>query len=220
MNTVKLIECYRNTLQGEGVDCGKRVSLFRVKYCNKKCKFCDTLVKMRIQQEAEYSIETLQEILDEEKTSPMLTGGEPTIERHFDDTLKIINMLNYKTPANLETNGFRLLELLKYIDTRKEVNISYSPKIFNETELEEEIERSYKLKSYPNVYYKIVYENNNLIHSYLEFLEKLDIYHRVWLMPEGTTRSTLIKNSEEVFDACEKYRFNFSSRSHIIFGFI
>jgi hypothetical protein len=43
---------------------------------------------------------------------------------------------------------------------------------------------------------------------------------RVWLMPKGTTRVDLIRNAGPVFDACEKYNFNFSSRSHIIFGFV
>jgi len=43
---------------------------------------------------------------------------------------------------------------------------------------------------------------------------------RVWLMPKGTTRSDLITNAGPVFDACEKYNFNFSSRSHIMFGFV
>jgi organic radical activating enzyme len=218
--TVKLIECYRNTLQGEGIDVGKRMSLFRFKYCNKKCKFCDTLVKMRIQQEAEYKITDLQNILDEEKTNPMITGGEPTIERHFNDTLKLINILNYKGVANLETNGYNLLELIKKIDKSKKINISYSPKMFSKKELEEEIDRSKELKNYLNVYYKILYQDNNLIKKYLEFLEQLDINDRVWLMPEGVNRADLIRNSEKVFDACEKYRFNFSTRSHIIYGFI
>jgi len=43
---------------------------------------------------------------------------------------------------------------------------------------------------------------------------------RVWLMPMGTNRADLIRNSCSVFDACEKYDLNFSSRDHIIFGFV
>jgi hypothetical protein len=39
-------------------------------------------------------------------------------------------------------------------------------------------------------------------------------------MPKGTNRADLIKNAGPVFDACEKYNFNFSSRDHIIFGFV
>jgi len=43
---------------------------------------------------------------------------------------------------------------------------------------------------------------------------------KIWLMPKGTNRADLIKNAGPVFDACEKYNFNFSSRDHIIFGFV
>ena len=217
--TVKLIECYRNTHQGEGVDSGKRVALFRFKYCNKKCYFCDTLVKMRISQEAEYKLRDLQKILDEEKTLPMITGGEPTFDKHFNDTLKLLNKLSYPL-ANLETNGYNLLELIKEIDKSKKVNISYSPKIFNGTDLENEMNRTKKLIKYPNVYFKVVYENREDVLYYLDWLSKLNVNQRVYLMIEGITRADLIKNSGAVFDACEEYKFNFSSRDHIIYGFI
>jgi len=40
------------------------------------------------------------------------------------------------------------------------------------------------------------------------------------MMPEGVTRPDLIKNAEKVFDMCEKYKLNFSSRSHILYGFV
>ena len=52
--------------------------------------------------------------------------------------------------------------------------------------------------------------------------EYKDLIHnqRVWLMPMGTNRADLIKNAGPVFDVCEKYNLNFSSRSHIIFGFV
>ena len=39
-------------------------------------------------------------------------------------------------------------------------------------------------------------------------------------MPEGKTREELINNSPKVFDVAEKYKTNFSSRDHIIYGFI
>lgn len=218
--SVKLIECLRNTWQGEGVNSGQRVSLFRFKACNRRCQYCDTIIKMRAQQEAAYYIDDLQKILEGEKTNPLISGGEPTIERHFEDTLKLINNLDYKGFANLETNGYNLLGILEKIDPSKKINISYSPKIFNDAELDEEIINSKIFKDYENVYYKIVYEDNKLIHYYLDILESLNVHHRVFLMPEGITRENLIMNSGKVFDACEKYRFNFSSRDHIIYGFI
>jgi len=77
-----------------------------------------------------------------------------------------------------------------------------------------------KLIQYPNVYFKVVYEERSLIKAYLGFLAGLNVNQRVYLMIEGVTRADLIKNSGAVFDACEEYNFNFSSRDHIIYGFI
>jgi len=74
------------------------------------------------------------------------------------------------------------------------------------------------------VYIKVVYEDNPLMKTFLDFLIKqqpdLRWEHRIWMMPEGVTRPDLIKNAEKVFDMCEKYKLNFSSRSHILYGFV
>jgi organic radical activating enzyme len=222
--TVKLIECIRNTWQGEGIDSGQRFTLLRGKYCNRRCNFCDTRVKMKILQEAEYKISDIQKILNEERTNLMITGGEPTFEKHFDDTLKLLNTLNYPL-ANVESNGYNLYKLSQSIDKRKNIKLIYSPKIFSEKDLEEEIEKTKVLISLDNVFVKVVYQDNKLINNYLKFLDKQIVenkneYNKVWLMPEGVNRADLIRNSEKVFDACEKFRFNFSTRSHLIYGFI
>lgn len=207
------------TWQGEGIDTGKRMLLLRFKYCNRVCHFCDTLVKMRVQQEAKCTLESIQEVLDQEKVSVMITGGEPTFIPHLASTVSLLNDLVYPL-CNVETNGYALLDLIDSVDSSKNVHYMYSPKIFTEQELEQEIERTKELRSYQQVFMKVVYENRQLIITYLEFLSKLDINQRVWLMPEGDTREKLLKHAPRVFDMCEKYKFNFSTRSHIIYGFV
>jgi len=222
---VKLIECLR-TWQGEGIDSGIPMLLCRFKYCNKSCSFCDTLVKMRISKEAEYKLADLQEEIDKNRLGLMITGGEPTLDRHFNETLCMLNLLNYEV-ANVESNGYKITLLDFHVSEEKPVKFIYSPKIFSEQDLQEEIERTKQLLPRERVYLKIVYEDNKLIRDYLRFLngllEQSNIKNKtskVWLMPEGVTRADLIRNAEGVFDACEKYKFNFSSRSHIIFGFV
>ncbi len=216
---VRLIECIAGTWQGEGCDVGRRVLLLRFKQCNRICSFCDTIVKMRVLQEAEYKLEDLQKLINEERVSILVSGGEPTFEPHFEDTLLLLNELDYSL-CDLETNGFALLDLIEKVDLTKNVHYMYSPKIFTESELQEEIRRTEKLKKYEQVFVKVVYEYRSLVSRYLEFLSKLDINQRVFLMPEGDTREKLIEHSGKVFDACEKYKFNFSTRSHIIYGFV
>lgn len=217
---IKAVEVF-STWQGECVDTGKRMLLIRFKQCSRKtpCPFCDTQVKLRISVETKYIISQLQQVIDEQKLGLLCSGGEPTFEPHFQDTLVLLNDLNYSI-ANVETNGYNLLDLIKRVDPSKNVRYMYSPKIFKVSELEEEIERTKKLKEYEQVFIKLVYEDWEFINLYLSFLQELDINHRVFLMPEGATREDLIRNSPRVFDMAEKCKFNFSTRAHIIYGFI
>ena len=228
MQTIKIIENFRS-FQGEGPYIGRAMLILRFKYCDRvehknPCAFCDTLLKLRINTEFESKIEEIQKIISDNRLGVLLTGGEPTFESHFDDTLNLLNQLQY-TLLNVETNGYRLYELIQKVDPTKNIKFMYSPKIFTEKELEFEIEKTEKVIDDKRVYIKVVYEDNILIKRYLEYLTKRIVgipneFKKVWLMPEGASREQLIRNSEAVFDACEKYKFNFSSRSHIIFGFI
>lgn len=219
--TILLAEVF-NTFQGEGLNSGLQMLLCRVKYCNRRCRFCDTLVKLRVTSEAIFLLSNLQKTINEYRLSLLVTGGECTIDRHFDDTLKLLNKLNYPL-ANVETNGCQLEKLIKLVSPTKNVHYIYSPKIFSEQDLIDATNLTEKLLSNEKVFIKVVYENNPLIDSYLDWLSgeiTLNQYNKVWLMPEGTTRDDLLKHSGIVFDACEKYKFNFSSRSHIIYGFV
>jgi len=217
-NQVKLIEFFRS-FQGEGVDRGRSMIILRFKYCNKNCSFCDTNVKMRISQEGIYNLKDIQKTINKYKCGILVTGGEPTIKRHFDETLLLLNKLNYPI-ANVETNGYNLLSLISQVKAHKNINYSYSPKLFTTNDLDNEITTTEELIKYPNVYFKVVYEDRSLVKAYLGFLAGLNVNQRVYLMIEGVTRADLIKNSGAVFDACEEYNFNFSSRDHIIYGFI
>jgi len=222
--TVRLIENF-SSYQGEGPDSGMGMIILRFKTCNLKCSWCDTAVKMRISAEAPYAISDIQKQIDETRSGIMITGGEPTVERHMDEAVLLLNSLNYPL-ANVESNGYNLAELIKRSAGSKNIHFIYSPKIFKSDDFKEAITKAKDLLNYDNVFIKIVYEENNVhVKTFCEWLSdhingRSKYYNKVWLMPEGTTRSDLIRNSEKVFDACEKYRFNFSSRSHIIFGFI
>lgn len=219
--TVKLIECF-NSFQGEGPDSGQAMIILRFKTCNLHCSWCDTAVKMRISVEAPYTLSDLQSRINETKAGLLITGGEPTVPRHIDETLFLLNDLNYPI-ANVETNGFQLEELIKLSDPSKNIHYIYSPKIFNKEDFNDAVFTTTNILGNKNVFIKVVYEEKELIINYLEWLSKqidLTSANKVWLMPEGITKSDLIRNSRGVFDACEKYCFNFSSRSHIIYGFI
>lgn len=221
MEKVNLIECI-NTWQGEGPDSGKRMLLVRFKKCNKKCSWCDTLVKMRAEQEFEFSLQRLQEIISSENVGLMITGGEPTFGKQLEQTIAMLNYLNYPY-ANVETNGCKLKELMDKINTPpNNVKFIYSPKIFSDEDYEIELETLKAIYDDPRLYVKLVYDNkhNYLIHDFLEEIIKLGINNKVYLMPKGSTREELLKSAPEVFDAAEKYKVGFSSRTHLMYGFV
>ena len=218
---VKLIESM-STFQGEGPDVGKAMTILRFKQCNLDCVWCDTKVKMRISIEGEYDIDNIQELINKNHSGILVTGGEPTYGTNFAQTIMLLNELDYPV-ANVETNGHNLEKLIsKCIPRNLDVKFIYSPKIFNSEDLDLAINKSGRLFNEQKVYFKVVIDNSqlHLINRYLEYLSNEKVHQKVYLMPEGTTRKKLIENSGYVFDLCEEYRFNFSTRSHIMFGFI
>ena len=222
MSEVKLIENFVSW-QGEGPDSGRAMAILRFKTCDRNCSWCDTAVKMRISAEASYNIEDIQTTLYETQAGILITGGEPTVAKHFDECVALLTELDYPV-ANVETNGHRLYDLVTCTPFDKPIKFIYSPKIFHEKDLETAKELVKQISDYPDVYIKVVYEDNPLIINFLDYLHasypNLAWQHRIWLMPKGTTRADLIRSASDVFYACEKYKFNFSSRSHIMFGFI
>jgi organic radical activating enzyme len=227
---LKLIE-NMVTWQGEGPNTGKRVILLRFKKCdrveNKKpCPYCDTLVKMRISAEAEYSLEAIQKEIDDKNCGILLTGGEPTYLTNFHETLNILS-LNFPF-IDIETNGYNLVELINHLNKlkiSKNINYIYSPKFFNIEELIETIEKSKKLINLMDnnkIYFKIVLDKeNNFIPQYLDFLsQNKGINSNVYLMAKGKNKEEIMKNVYHVFDECEYYNFCFSGRQHIMYEFI
>jgi organic radical activating enzyme len=230
MKSVRLIECMR-TWQAEGEDAGKKFLLVRFKHCNRAhgylekngltaCIFCDSIVKMNVQAESEYHIKDLQVMLDENNLGLMVTGGDPGFGLNLQSTLYLINLT--KTYIyNVETNGCNLLKLLEEINKNKNVKISLSPKIFNEDDYFFYTDLISKIINDDKVNIKLVYEGTEFNNRFLDFLTEIKFNNnRIWLMPEGKTRDELINNSPKVFDAAEKYKTNFSSRDHIIYGFV
>ena len=231
MNTVRLIECMNYTWQAECEDAGKKMLLLRFKYCNRAhgyleknkltaCLFCDTLIKMNIGVEAEYLITDLQNMIAENDLGVLISGGEPSFGNNLLSTLDIVNLTNSYL-YNIETNGCSLEKLIDGIDKDKNVKYMLSPKIFNKNDYNFYVELVNKIKDNDKVKIKLVYEGSEYNIKFLDFLTKIKFdTNRIWLMAEGKTRDELINNAPKVFDAAEKYKTNFSSREHIIYGFI
>jgi len=216
---IKVIESFVSW-QGEGPDTGKRMLILRFKKCNRQCPFCDTQVKMRISKETEISMEEVQKIIIEEKCGIMITGGSPTIEENLESTIMLINKIDCKI-FNVETNGYQLIKLIEFINEDKNVKYILSPKIFSEEDYTFYTDLISKIIDNQKVYIKFVYQQRDFIIRFLDFLTSINFSNdRVFLMPEGTTKEKLFEHVPMVFDIAEKYKYNFSSREHIIYGFV
>jgi organic radical activating enzyme len=222
LNQIKVCECII-THQGEGCNSGVRVLLLRFKECSRKipCYFCDTQEKLNNSKEFLMTIQELQNLLDNFKVGLLISGGEPSLTTENNDnffqTILMLNSLKYHT-ANVESNGFKLIELIEKVNNSN-VNFMYSPKIFSENGLNEEIEKSKVLIKHPNVFFKIVFPGDINVENYLKYISFLGINDRIFLMPEGKTKDSILKSAKDTLKACKIYQVNFSSRDHIIYDF-
>jgi len=219
---IKAIECIQ-TWQGEGPDTGKSMLLIRFKHCDRverkmACNWCDTLVKMRVSPEAEYSLKEVQEILNIQKCGLMITGGEPTWDAHINDAALLLKELEYPF-ANVETNGYRLKILYK-ITNNDRTNYVFSPKMFEANEVDDAVNLVKWAVKHPNIYIKVVYYESRENFNFVEKISKMGINDRIYLMPQGCNRDELLKNTPFVLDAAEKFKVNISTRMHLMFDFI
>lgn len=232
---VKLVEFIDFSWQGEGPDTGQKCLILRFKKCNrieakKMCKWCDTALKLKLFKEAEYKISDIDESIKKSNCMVMITGGEPSFENNLQQTVDIINNTNAHL-YNIETNGYKLLNLIDSIDEKKNIKYIYSPKLFDEEDLDKNIKNVDYIKTNNKVHIKMVIEHirddelidftKNLTFRFLSYLESVNFnMSRVWLMPQGKSKDELISNSPITFDLAEKYKTNFSSRNHVIYNFI
>lgn len=227
MRNIRIIENFQS-FQGEGPDVGKKMLFIRFKRCNRSgikgekggCPWCDTQVKMRISSEFDYPIKDIQDLVDEFNTNVTITGGEPTFSLNLSQTADIINNIKCNL-FNVETNGFDLLKLINEVNKNKNVKYILSPKLFIEEDYIFYADLVNNIKDNEKVFIKLVYEDRELIIKFLEYLKTINFNtHRLYLMPEGKTKEEILEHSPIVFDACEKYLANFSSREHIIYNFV
>jgi len=226
---IKLVECIGNTWQGEGPDSGKKMTLVRFQKCDRvvfkrACKWCDTLVKMRVSCEAEYDINDIQSFV---KLSGglMITGGEPTFQDNLEDTKLLLKEIDYDV-CNIETNGYALDKIIDYIpflekEKQLKTKIIYSPKIFDECDYEDTKALIRRFHRIPQLYIKFVNDDRSFLKNILYYITTLNMRSdQVWLMPLGATKEDILQNSKNVIDKLEEYNINFSSRNHIIYDFI
>jgi len=197
------------TIQGEGKNAGKPSIFVRLGGCNLACTWCDTKYTWHPKY-ADNQVWSIERALKEIKRQPckhlVITGGEPMLQQD-----KIITLLK-KLPgytAEIETNGSIPSKINRYIE-----QINCSPKLKNSGN------SAYPLKLLPankKVLYKFVVQKKSDLDEIKAYIQKYKLpKERVYLMPEGTTKTTILKRSEWLVDLCKKEGYNFSPRLHIM----
>lgn len=215
-------------VQGEGELIGRKMVLMRVHGCPIQCPQCDsyhTWDKSRLSSyRQEVSIIDLHNdlylnLLGNDIDTILITGGEPQIYR--EQITQLIKSLQTNSPMqiyfDIETTGS--VSWPDEILRNENVHFDLSPKIgslesgarVKDWKLFEKLPAWYNLKVVTS---EATWEKDK--ESILQFVEKYDIPdHKIYLMPLGTTREEMIKESAFVVDKAFEMSWQFSPRLHI-----
>ena len=209
---MKAIEVFKSH-QGEGKYTGTLMTFIRFKVCKRPfnhshCDFCDTMIKMNSCIEMTFEPKDIDKMVRDTNYNICFTGGEPTI--YLKDIKSIIDHFTPEITTHLtgcvhfETNGLYLKELL---DMLKETGlkedkyfIAYSPKFFDDSELNDQIgfiKENYELiNGRTSIKVVVGKSNEDLCRRYLNGMPK-HLLPLVCLMPMGVTEHE-IKDSMPV----------------------
>lgn len=121
------------------------LSIYTTTLCNLKCVGCcaGTQSKNNITIE---EIRGLRKFIPEVDTIN-ITGGEPTLHKHFRDIMAEIFKMNYKT-ITLNTNGYNLMKYIDMMDNFSRIIISH----YNENSYEGVIPNTSTIKEFTEAY--------------------------------------------------------------------
>jgi 7-carboxy-7-deazaguanine synthase len=218
---ISLAEPLHLVTQGEGINIGKPMILLRVAGCNINCPECDskhtwnTINKKYTQAEL---IRDLNKIKDDNNDLHhiMITGGNPELyEREITSLISYLSD-HYYWKFDFEVPGLITWPNLNNYYDRIQFNIS--PKI-GSLHSKDLNYRIFEHLPY-NYIIKIVVKQDTFDQDILtvkEFIKKYSISRsKVYLMPQGTTREEIIKESQFLIPKCCELGFCFSPRVHVL----
>ena len=62
--------------------------------------------------------------------------------------------------------------------------------------------------------------NEQILIDFLEAVVKVFPSDRIFLMPNGKDKETMLSNAQSVFDKAEQFKTNVSSRMHLVYDFV
>ena len=224
-----------DSIQGEGCYAGTPCIFLRLASCNLKCAWCDTKYtwdweNYDIDKEIkEYSVyEIAKKITLSNKTHVVITGGEPLLQQA--KLVSLLRLLKSKRGkesnpnvyfVEMETNG-TVIPTKGIMDLVDQWNIS--PKTSNSHNkqkgiiLEQLYEKSLPFyKDLTNASFKFVIDKSEDLVEIDQILKRYNLpKEQVILMPQGTTKESLLEKSRWITDYAKKNNFAFSTRLHVL----
>ena len=214
-------EVFGPTFQGEGPSIGRRAGFVRLGRCNLDCAWCDTPYTWdweRFDPAAELRRSPISEVLAQlDAMQPeivVITGGEPLLQqRHLVPLLS--GCAEHGWPVEIETNG-TIAPDPAVAALVHQWNVS--PKLANSgVELAKRIRPAAlaALAATGVALFKFVVVTPAELDEVAALAEEHELAP-VWIMPEGTDRSTLTERARELADPVLERGWNLTPRLHVL----
>lgn len=228
---LRVSEMFGPTLQGEGPSQGKAVMFLRLGLCNLDCAWCDTPYTWdwagkngkAYDKEQELSWKTIDEITEwasniriTNKVNRMVvTGGEPLIQqRRLGRLAEVLDQCGIS--IEIETNGTitpnpALKSLAQFNVSPKLASSGVAPEwAINYGTLSD-------FASTTNAVFKFVIADERDLSEMRTVIDRLAIDpSRVYVMPEGTMRDSILERLGWLFDKAAENGWNLSPRLHVL----
>lgn len=228
VGTLPVAEVFGPTWQGEGPSAGQVAAFVRLGGCNLTCARCDsafTWDASRYRLRDELTPMTAAEILGRLPDTPLVvvTGGEPTLYQHLSAFQELIDGLVYRRRIEVETNGTRVPG--EVLTRWASVSFNVSPKLDGPLSVDPEPRRNVpgalaayaRLARQGRAVFKLVVSDVADVDAVAELVNRFGVPHRkVWVMPEGTTETTVLETARKVADTAMGYGFNLTLRQHVL----
>lgn len=195
-----------HSIQGEGPKAGHPAVFLRLAGCNLRCTWCDTPYALELRQGKQKEVnDIVNEINSYNCNHLVITGGEPMLQQ--EELREVLDQLvDYF--VEIETNGSFASEIDEFIN-----QYNCSPKLPSSGNKE------YELKLLPNdkTWYKFVIDSDEDFIEARKYINKLNLpKNRIQLMPQGSTRKIVNKNSDWLIEKCRQEGYAFCPRLHIM----
>lgn len=183
------------SLQGEGPQTGMPAVFIRMSGCNLDCAYCDSKYAKHGQKKTIPSI--VKEVNQHNCPNVILTGGEPMIQPRLMSLIKELGDKN----IFIETNG-----TIYNPSTTGYATFIVSPKLQFMTDKYKET-----IKKFDNINatFKFVVKTRKHFFNVKEFCEELNIKSNVYIMPQGITKTKIVKRSLSIQSWIKEFAPNF-----------